>query len=150
MHKHLTEPLLPPDHVNTDLSLGVGEVVEVMMAKDRSRRYGSTADMLMDLEAIAEGNPPPQAGRQIDQKVLSGLTAGVPGGAPALEALGEPAAGMIPYIIILGAALALSVILNIVLLATITPMSFRKFAAVIPYDCLRVVTVMPLHRPYPS
>ncbi|MGB2820318.1 MAG: serine/threonine-protein kinase, partial [Phycisphaerae bacterium] len=58
MHKHLKEPLVPPDHINTSLSSGLGEVVEVMMAKDRNRRYGSTGDMLTDLEAIAAGEPP--------------------------------------------------------------------------------------------
>ncbi|HUT60159.1 MAG TPA: serine/threonine-protein kinase [Phycisphaerae bacterium] len=116
MQKHLKEPLTPPDHINTKLSAGVGEVVEVMMAKERSRRYASTADMLMDLEAIAEGKPPLQARMQIDQKVLSGLTEGTLGDDAALEATGESAPGLLPYIIILGAALAMSVILNVALL----------------------------------
>jgi len=73
MHKHLKETLVPPDHVNTALSAGIGEVVEVMMAKDRNRRYASTSDLLLDLEAIAAGEPPLQARKQIDAGALTGL-----------------------------------------------------------------------------
>ncbi|MDP7161928.1 MAG: serine/threonine-protein kinase, partial [Phycisphaerae bacterium] len=53
MQKHLQEPLIPPDHISTNLSAGIGEVVEVMMAKNRNRRYKSTSDLLVDLEAVA-------------------------------------------------------------------------------------------------
>ncbi|MGC4031220.1 MAG: serine/threonine-protein kinase [Tepidisphaeraceae bacterium] len=35
MHKHLREPLVPPDHINTDLSAGFSEIIEVCMAKTR-------------------------------------------------------------------------------------------------------------------
>ncbi len=35
MKKHLHEPLIPPDHINTALSAGISEVIEVMMAKNR-------------------------------------------------------------------------------------------------------------------
>jgi serine/threonine protein kinase len=41
MHRHLKDPLVPPDHINTELSAGMGEIVEVMMAKERRRRYAS-------------------------------------------------------------------------------------------------------------
>jgi len=61
MRKHLKERLTPPDHINRKLSSGVSEVVEVMMAKNRADRYKSTKELLMDLEAIASGNPPLQA-----------------------------------------------------------------------------------------
>ncbi len=73
MHMHLTEPLKPPDHLNTELSSGLGEVVETMMAKDRRRRYSSTSDLLLDLEAISRGETPLQARKQIDTELLSGL-----------------------------------------------------------------------------
>ena len=117
MHKHLKEPLIPPDHINTSLSSGLGEVVEVMMAKDRDRRYPSTGDLLLDLEAIANGEPPLQARRRIDAGVLTGLTGG--------QQKNEETAEMAPppepsntgtYLILLGAGLAISVILNIVFL----------------------------------
>ena len=37
MRKHLREKLVPPDHINTALSAGISEVVEVMMAKRREK-----------------------------------------------------------------------------------------------------------------
>lgn len=114
MHKHLKEPLVPPDHINTSLSAGLGEVVEVMMAKDRNRRYASTADLLVDLEAIAAGDAPLQARKQIGAEVLSGLAQG----SSQAQALPEaPPPGRQTYILfILAAALAVSVLINIVLL----------------------------------
>jgi len=119
MHKHLKEPLVPPDHVNTELSTGIGEVVEVMMAKDRRRRYSSTSDLLLDLQAIAAGEPPLQARRQIDADVLTGLAGGE-------QSPGPEDTDMMPsirdsnlrvFLILLAGALAASVVLNIVLLA---------------------------------
>jgi len=121
MHKHLKEELTPPDHLNVNLSAGVGEVVEVMMAKDRRRRYASTADLLLDLEAIAAGEAPLQARKQIDAGVLTGLA----DGDETAQAAGEPTpqaarggANLTIYVIILAAALALSAIVNLALLLT--------------------------------
>ncbi len=118
MHKHLKEPLVPPDHINTSLSAGLGEVVEVMMAKDRNRRYGSTKDMLMDLEAVAAGQPPPMARKQFDANLLSRL-ADVEAEAPAAEAqssAGHDAARNLNLLLVgLGVGLAVSVLLNLLL-----------------------------------
>jgi len=120
MQKHLREPLIPPDHINTSLSAGVGEVIEVMMAKDRNARYSSTSDLLLDLEAIAEGRPPMQARKQIDAGLLSGLadadTAEEPAGAGA-EVVGDQGNLMV-YIIMLAAALAVSLLFNLIQLIT--------------------------------
>jgi serine/threonine-protein kinase len=117
MHKHLKEPLVPPDHVNTALSTGIGEVVEVMMAKDRNQRYASTSNLLVDLEAIAAGRPPLQARKQIDAGVLRGLADGQH---IEEESLGESESlagrgGLMVVVIVLAAALALSIIVNIIL-----------------------------------
>src|SRR5205809_6139955 len=38
MHKHLKEPLVPPDHLNTSLSAGISAIVEVAMDKRRVER----------------------------------------------------------------------------------------------------------------
>jgi eukaryotic-like serine/threonine-protein kinase len=73
MHKHLKEPLLPPDHINTGLSSGVAETIEVMMAKKRDNRYASTEDLLKDLLAVQRGEPPLQARRRVDPHVLRNL-----------------------------------------------------------------------------
>jgi len=118
MHKHLKETLIPPDHINESLSSGIGEVVEVMMAKDRNRRYSTTGDLLMDLEAIAAGQPPLQARKTIDAGVLSGLAGG--GGkdetieTPAI--LDQPQKSMLPYIILLAGALGVSLLFNLLML----------------------------------
>jgi len=118
MHKHLKEALIPPDHINTSLSAGVGEVVEVMMAKDRNRRYGSTRDMLLDLEAVAAGQPPVVARKQFDANLLGGLAA-VEAEAPsaAVEAgQGAEAARNLSLLLVgLGVGLAVSVLLNLLL-----------------------------------
>src|SRR5262249_50714460 len=46
---HLGKELTPPDHLNTSLSSGLGEVVERMMAKERAERYQSADDLIEDL-----------------------------------------------------------------------------------------------------
>jgi len=76
MHKHLKEELQPVDHVNTKLSSGVGEVVEVMMAKQRDDRYPTTKDLVADLQSLVEGEAPLQARKKYDQNVLETLASG--------------------------------------------------------------------------
>ena len=73
MQKHLKEIIVPPDHINPNLSAGVGEIIEVCMAKDRDQRYASTASLLEDLTSVAQGNPPLVARRKFDVAVLSTL-----------------------------------------------------------------------------
>jgi serine/threonine-protein kinase len=65
MHKHLKEPLRPPDHLNTALSAGISEIIEVAMAKSRDQRYGNTADMLEDLKLVRTGQLPANARRVV-------------------------------------------------------------------------------------
>lgn len=71
MHKHLRQPLVPPDHLNTSLSSGIGEIIEVAMAKSREDRYASTEDMLEDLRVMADGHPPINARRAVDLESLA-------------------------------------------------------------------------------
>ncbi|MGH7214370.1 MAG: serine/threonine-protein kinase [Tepidisphaeraceae bacterium] len=71
MHKHLKQPLTPPDHLNTALSAGIGEIVEVAMAKNRDERYGSTEDMVEDLHGVRAGESPRHAKRAIDLDQLA-------------------------------------------------------------------------------
>lgn len=73
MHKHLKEPLTPPDHINPNLSAGIGEIIEIAMAKDRDARYASTSDLLHDLEAVAAGEAPVQARKVFDLAQLAAL-----------------------------------------------------------------------------
>src|SRR5688500_4892561 len=71
MHKHLKQPLVPADHVNTSLSAGIGEIIDVAMAKARDDRYHSTKDMLEDLHAVRRGEPPNHARRNVDLDSLA-------------------------------------------------------------------------------
>ena len=73
MHKHLKDSLVPPDHINRALSVGIAEVIEVMMAKKRAERYGNVALLLEDLKAIRAGEPPLQAHQKFDANVLADL-----------------------------------------------------------------------------
>ena len=75
MHKHLKQPLVPADHVNTALSAGVGEIIEVAMAKRREDRYANTEDMLEDLRLVRSGQQPVHARRQVDVHALGELEA---------------------------------------------------------------------------
>ncbi|MEJ2705024.1 MAG: serine/threonine-protein kinase [Sedimentisphaerales bacterium] len=76
MRKHLREKLIPPDHINTSLSAGISEVVEVMMAKRRENRYKNIEELLMDLEALRNGQPPIQAHKRFDVSLLEELEKG--------------------------------------------------------------------------
>jgi eukaryotic-like serine/threonine-protein kinase len=66
MHKHLKQPLIPPDHINTALSAGIGEIIEIAMAKNRDERYHGTAEMLEDLKLVRDGQPPIHARRTVN------------------------------------------------------------------------------------
>ena len=73
MHQHLKAPLEPADHVNTALSAGIGEIIDVAMAKNRDERYQSTEDMLEDLEAVRRGDAPIHARRDLKLERLGEL-----------------------------------------------------------------------------
>jgi serine/threonine protein kinase len=76
MKKHLKEKLIPPDHINTSLSAGVSEVIEIMMAKRREDRYDNVEELLQDLEALRNGQPPLRAHKRFDVSVLEQLGKG--------------------------------------------------------------------------
>jgi serine/threonine-protein kinase len=76
MKKHLREPLVPPDHINTKLSAGTSEVIELMMAKKREDRYNNAQELLIDLKALINGQPPLQAHKRFDVSMLEQLEDG--------------------------------------------------------------------------
>jgi serine/threonine-protein kinase len=77
MRKHLKEPLTPPDHINTSLSAGIAEVIEVMMAKKKQDRYNSMEELLIDLKAIRDGQSPLQARQKFNLDALEQLEQGL-------------------------------------------------------------------------
>ena len=76
MRKHLKEKLIPPDHINTLLSAGVSEVIEIMMAKKKENRYNDIEELLVDLNALREGQTPLQAHKRFDVSILQQLENG--------------------------------------------------------------------------
>jgi serine/threonine-protein kinase len=90
MKKHLKEPLTPPDHINTALTAGISEVIEVMMAKIRDDRYKNMEEVMADLQAVREGRPPLLARQKFNVEALEQLEEGM-----AIES--EPAGGSHEY-----------------------------------------------------
>ena len=113
---HLTEELTPPDHINQNLSSGLGEVVEFMMAKDRRKRYATADDLIIDLECLLAGDPPKLARRKIEANTLRELAEGdadEPDDAPE-RASGPPMPWV--WIGVLGGLLGLSILMNLILM----------------------------------
>jgi serine/threonine protein kinase len=115
MHQHLRQPLVPVDHVNTALSAGVGEIIDVAMAKKREERYGSTEELLEDLRLVRNNQPPKHARRPVDLESLAkiaetGKTVDLVPSPPATaEALKSP------LIMMLAICAAVSLLINIIL-----------------------------------
>ena len=113
MTKHLKEPLIPPDHINTSLSMGLGEVVEVMMAKRRENRYPSTKNLLLDLEAVAAGESPPQVHKALNADTLSALAKGEQKGPQTEDLVGTGGSNTAVYVLL--ALLLVSILINVLL-----------------------------------
>jgi len=125
MHKHLKEPLVPPDHLNTSLSSGCGAMIEMLMAKNRDDRYPSARELLEDLERLARGQAPKYARHSVGEDVFAALSRGqvVTGGngqgprAPAAAGAAPPVFST-ALTIVLGIVAGVSILLNIVQAAT--------------------------------
>ncbi len=116
MKRHLRDELVPPDHINTSLSAGVSEVIEVMMAKKKEDRYSSAEELLVDLEAVREGQPPIRAHKRFDVSVLEQLEEGavLEGGEP--QEVAQVVTRYRTYLLMLGAVSAILVLIVVLLL----------------------------------
>jgi serine/threonine-protein kinase len=117
MHKHLKQPLVPADHVNIALSSGIGEIIDVAMAKRREERYASTEEMLEDLRAVYNNQPPTHARRQVDLDSLARIEAT----GKTVDILPAPRgmSGSIwqnPTVMTLAAVSGVSIVVNVILL----------------------------------
>lgn len=73
MRKHLSEELEPPDHINESLSSGFSEIIEICLAKSPKKRYGTTEDLLHDLQAVSRGEQPVIARKLVDLSALTDI-----------------------------------------------------------------------------
>ncbi|MCS6975729.1 MAG: serine/threonine protein kinase [Gemmatales bacterium] len=114
LQKHLTEELIPPDHINTRLSTGFGEVIEMMMMKDRNLRYQEPSELIADLEALLRGEPPKLARKKLSYVALEQLAEGeVEKSQASVET--TPRKVSVFWFIVVLTALILSVLLNLLL-----------------------------------
>lgn len=125
MKKHVDKNvvLVPPDHLNTRISSGLGEVVETMMAKNRENRYLKPDDLILDLKCLLQGDRPMIAEQKAD--ALSNLAEGeatddADGGPIASESHMTELAGYVNarnnIIAALAVLLGLSVVTNILVM----------------------------------
>jgi eukaryotic-like serine/threonine-protein kinase len=125
MHKHLKETLVPPDHLNPALSVGVAEIIEVMMAKKRTDRYSSCKELLEDLRAVRRGEAPLQAHHKFDDNVLAHLEHGAPQKADeALERTLQNYSSQVGWkmaTILFGGALVVAILIIIIILNRSNP-----------------------------
>ena len=118
MRKHLRDELIPPDHINTSLSAGISEVIEVMMAKNKENRYSNCEELLEDLEAVRAGEAPMRARTRFDVSALQQLSDGEAVEENETEYYQEDTVTRYKILVIgLGAALAISVLVIVLLLS---------------------------------
>jgi serine/threonine-protein kinase len=115
LHAHLKQELTPPDHLRQELSSGLGEVVEFMMAKERKRRYRTPDDLIVDLECLLNGEPPKLARQRIEAATLQELTEGEEAEDESEVRAAGPPGGAWLWIGVLGGLLAISALVNLVL-----------------------------------
>jgi serine/threonine-protein kinase len=118
MHKHLKEPLMPPDHLNESLTSGCATLIEKTMAKDREERYPGAAELLVDLELLARGQAPRYAAPRLAPEMLETLAEGQAEREPLAEDEAPPAGGQrVAMTITLSVLLLISILLNLFLFA---------------------------------
>ncbi|MBT8486584.1 MAG: serine/threonine protein kinase [Phycisphaerales bacterium] len=117
MHRHLKSPLEPPDHVNPSISAGCAQVIEMMMAKKASERYHDATDLLEDLDLVSSGQPPHFAHRGLDHVAVTEVLTDVVESSPRTVDSGEPPSVFTsPLVMALLAVLALSLLINILMI----------------------------------
>ena len=130
MHKHLKEPLTPPDHLNTNLTSGCGAMIEMLLAKNRDDRYPSARELLSDLDLLARGRAPEYAQQYVGADVFATLSSGQAlAPEPVSEAVPRPTAegaavsespqsSMVVMLVVVGAIAGVSLLINAILWLT--------------------------------
>jgi len=117
MHRHLKQELVPPDHINSSLSAGFSQVIEMMMAKDVSQRYQNATDLIEDLDAVASGLSPQFAQPTLDFAKLAEVVKATSSNDPVQQNTSETSTQissmLLPILIVSG---LLNIVLIVVLL----------------------------------
>jgi len=110
---HETQELTPPDHLNVNLSAGIGEVVEMMMAKDRDERYHTAGELIIDLECLLNEEPPRLARQKVSQSLAQLSEGETDEEAEPIEVMPN---WVMPTLVGMGVGLFLSLLLNLILM----------------------------------
>ena len=92
---HLKEELVPPDHINSSLSAGFSQIIEMMMAKDVSRRYQTASDVIEDLDTVLRGETPHFAQPTLDFVMLAEVAQTSPSSIAVPQEDNQPAEGSV-------------------------------------------------------
>ena len=113
MHRHLKQELVPPDHLNPSLSPGFSQIIEMMMAKEVSRRYQNASDVIEDLDTVTRGETPHFAQPTLDFAMLAEVAQASPTSEPIPQA--TPSADETTLASIWFPMLIISAIVNLIL-----------------------------------
>jgi len=113
--KHLTEPLVPPHAVRSEVSEHTSAVVEKMMAKEASQRYADPSQLLEDLELAADGKAPRHAGGALapsnTETLMGAADMARATEAPAAEPVpATPTRSVVPFIVVAAAVVAIAIV----------------------------------------
>lgn len=118
MHRHLKDTLVAPDELNPAISSGLAQVIEMMMAKDPSDRYRHAAELIEDLDLVADGQSPRHARSALDiASVVSSIAQASVDDADQIVVRSSSDSGLSGLMMALIAGLAISVLVNLGLLA---------------------------------
>ena len=115
MQKHLRAPLVPPDHLNPQISAGTALIIETMLAKDVRDRYRNARDLIKDIDLVLAGQDPEFAKPALDIGAIA--TAVQASAQEPVEIVRRNSDGPLsnPLVLSLIAFLTLSVLGNIIL-----------------------------------
>ena len=116
MHKHLKAPLVPPDHLNPQISAGTALIIETMLKEDARDRYQDARQLLRDIDLVLNGQDPEFAKPQLDLSTIATTVTGASGSTTPRPVRKDPAGRMSnPMLLVLAVVATISVVVNIVL-----------------------------------
>ena len=115
MHKHLKAPLVPPDHLNPQISAGVALIIETMLKKDARDRYQNAKQLLRDLDLVLAGQDPEFAKPHVDLSTIATAVNGASAQPAAVVRKESTGVFANPLMVALIVIATLSVVANILL-----------------------------------